>query len=192
MTSRWRSTSQMKIAIHQPNFVPWLPFFKKMMAVDKFVILGHCQFEKGGYQNRFHYADKWWTMSVEKGLFQIVDKTYVNHEEDWQSIVQGIGHVLTEEMTPLISNSLWQTNVGIIRFLARKLGIATPIVFDSPTPLRSTDRLIYICQQNKADTYVAGPSGTQYMDLAQFKAARIKVEILEVQDKDKKHVFDLL
>lgn len=163
-----------------------------MMAVDKFVILGHCQFEKGGYQNRFHYADKWWTMSVEKGLFQIVDKTYVNHEEDWQSIVQGIGHALTEEMTSLVSNSLWQTNVGIIRFLARKLGIATPIVFDSPTPLRSTDRLIYICQQNKADTYVAGPSGTQYMDLAQFKAARIKVEILEVQDKDKKHVFDLL
>ena len=40
----------MRISIHQPNFVPWYPFFQKIQQCDKFIILTHCQFEKNGYQ----------------------------------------------------------------------------------------------------------------------------------------------
>ena len=43
----------MKIAIHQPNFLPWYPFFQKIKEVDKFIILGNCQFEKNGFQNPY-------------------------------------------------------------------------------------------------------------------------------------------
>ena len=50
----------MKISIHQPNFVPWYPFFQKIQQCDKFIILTHCQFEKNGYQNRFNFNDKGW------------------------------------------------------------------------------------------------------------------------------------
>ena len=43
----------MTITIHQPNFMPWYPFFEKIQQADIFVLLGHCQFEKNGFQNRF-------------------------------------------------------------------------------------------------------------------------------------------
>ena len=58
----------MRLAIHQPNFMPWYPFFEKIKNCDKFIMLTHCQFEKNGYQNRFNLNDKWYTMSVKKGL----------------------------------------------------------------------------------------------------------------------------
>ena len=76
----------MKIAIHQPNFLPWYPFFQKIKEVDKFIILGNCQFEKNGFQNRFNLNDKWHTMSIKKGLDPINTKTYLNPLKDWNKI----------------------------------------------------------------------------------------------------------
>ena len=76
----------MRIAIHQPNFLPWYPFFQKIKEVDRFVILKECQFEKNNYQNRFNFNDRWHTMSVNKGLEPIIEKTYLNPENDWNKI----------------------------------------------------------------------------------------------------------
>ena len=76
----------MVISIHQPNFMPWYPFFQKIQKCDKFVILTHCQFEKNGYQNRFNFNDDWYTMSVKKGLEPIKDKIYLNPKNDWDRI----------------------------------------------------------------------------------------------------------
>ena len=78
----------MRVSIHQPNFVPWYPFFQKIKEVDIFVILKECQFEKNGYQNRFNFNDKWYTMSVKKGLEPIRDKVYIDPKNM---------HILTEE-----------------------------------------------------------------------------------------------
>ena len=40
------------IAIHQPEYLPWLGFFKKMMNSELFVLLDDVQFEKKSWQNR--------------------------------------------------------------------------------------------------------------------------------------------
>lgn len=37
----------MKVAIHQPNFLPWLGYFNKIKQVDVFVFLDDVQFERG-------------------------------------------------------------------------------------------------------------------------------------------------
>ena len=58
----------MIVAIHQPNFMPWYPFFQKIAAADTFVVLTHCQFEKNNYQNRFNQRERWHTLSVNKAL----------------------------------------------------------------------------------------------------------------------------
>jgi hypothetical protein len=66
----------MRIAIHQPNFVPWFPFFYKMAMVDTFILLTHVQFEKNGFQNRFKHKDKWITKSIRSGVEEIAEKEY--------------------------------------------------------------------------------------------------------------------
>jgi WbqC-like protein family len=36
------------VAIHQPNFFPWLGYFNKIVRADAFVVLDHVQFQKTG------------------------------------------------------------------------------------------------------------------------------------------------
>ena len=79
----------MKISIHQPNFIPWYPFFQKIEEADIFVILRNCQFEKNNYQNRFNANNQWYTMRVKKGLEDIKDKKYINPLYDWNKIKKG-------------------------------------------------------------------------------------------------------
>ena len=42
----------MKIAIHQPNFMPWLGYFKKIKDADIFVILDEVKGSKNSFLNR--------------------------------------------------------------------------------------------------------------------------------------------
>lgn len=44
--------SQRVIAIHQPNFLPWLGFFHKVAKADCFVFLDDVEFSKGSVTNR--------------------------------------------------------------------------------------------------------------------------------------------
>ena len=40
------------VAIHQPNFLPWLGYFDKIVRADVFVILDNVQFSRGTLVNR--------------------------------------------------------------------------------------------------------------------------------------------
>ena len=42
------------IAIHQPNYIPWLGYFYKIYESDIFVFLDDVQFSNKGMQN-YHY-----------------------------------------------------------------------------------------------------------------------------------------
>ena len=174
----------MIVSIHQPNFIPWYPFFQKIEESDVFVLLGHCQFEKNNFQNRFNLNDKWHTMSVNKGLEPITDKKYLNPEKDWNKIKANLKqycHIL-DELDECISDNLFETNVSIIRKLCSILDIKTEIVLDYPTDLKSTERLVDICKHYGATKYLSGPSGKKYLDLSAFPS-NIEVEYQSEQTK---------
>jgi len=40
------------ISIHQPGYLPWLGFFKKILSSDVFVFLDDVQYKKHEFQNR--------------------------------------------------------------------------------------------------------------------------------------------
>lgn len=184
----------MRVSIHQPNFLPWYPFFEKMRSVDVFVLLGHCQFEKGKFQNRFRLHDQWHTMSVNHGLEPIVDKRYTSFQKDWSGIksrLPQLSHVLCA-FDEDIQESLHDTNVAIIRKIARLLEISTQIEMDSPTTTRATDRLVELCLKHGATTYVAGTSGGHYMELEKFERAGIKVETQDLSSLDRRHTLEIL
>lgn len=181
-------------AIHQPNFVPWYPFFQKLMAADVFVLLTNCQFEKNNYQNRFLFRDDWYTLRVRRGTAPIAEKRYVDPLADWE----GIKARLPEHREPLsafdpcIGESLALTNVGIIRAAAEMLGARTRIVLDHPTPLTKTDRLVDLCMHHGADTYLSGVTGREYLELEKFERAGVKVVFQDQAGMDRRHVFEVL
>lgn len=184
----------MIISIHQPNFFPWLPFFKKMEESNLFVILNHCQFEKNNFQNRFYYRNSWNTMSVYKGLDLIIEKKYVNPFEDWKKIKRKLSdkEKTLNNFDECISESLSETNVNLITSIANHLKIKTEIVLDEKTDLLSNERLISICKKYGASKYIAGAGGKNYMDLDKFKDAGIEVIFQDLKEDEKIHTLDVL
>jgi len=181
------------VAIHQPNFCPWLPFFKKVEAADLFVILTHCQYTRDCYQQRFNMAGKWYSMGVNHKFGEAIrEKRYVNHQEDWAKIRRRVNKPVADDLTPYIRESLVDTNVSIIIHMMGLLGIRTPVVLDYPTALTGTERLVDICRHFKATRYLAGRSGAGYMDASQFVTAGIAVDYQQVSPEDSKHVFEIL
>ena len=183
----------MKLAAHQPNLIPWMPLIHKIAASDVFVLMGHCQFEKNGFQNRFRLrvGSPWHTMSVRHGKEPIIRKKYVRPKEDWDKIKFSLlEYPILNEFDPFIKESLWETNVGIILKIVELLKIKTPIHFDWQTQLRGTERLAAICKEFNADTYLGGSSTSKYMEPEVFRAAGIKIE--QQTYGDKRHVLEVL
>jgi hypothetical protein len=184
----------MIITIHQPNFFPYYPFFQKMEDSDIFVILTYCQFEKNNFQNRFNKIDKWYTMSVNKGLDPIYTKTYLNPEKDWKRIKDMLPEykdILTQFDDCLDSN-LSKMNSNIIVKIKYILGLKTKIVFDYPTGLKGTERLVDICVKNGATTYISGISGSKYLDTKQFTDNDISLLFQNETKMVKKPIIDIL
>lgn len=183
----------MKVAIHQPNFMPWRPFFAKMAAVDYFVVLTRCRFSREHYQHRFKYQDQWYTMGVKDVRHPdlILNKRYADPIEDWAAIKRRLPRFKSwfDQFDAHIGPELWLTNFVIIRMITEQLGIKTPIIVDPIPSCTGTDRLIEICKALNADTYLAGRSGVKYMEPAKFEQAGIKVEYQEPSDL--RHVFEL-
>ena len=182
----------MRVSIHQPNFVPWYPFFQKIKEVDIFVILKECQFEKNGYQNRFNFNDKWYTMSVKKGLEPIRDKVYIDPKNSWDKIKNSLPKYksILDEMDKCIGENLAATNFCIISNFCEMLGIDTELEVDQPTDLISTERLLDICKFWGATEYLSGIGGKDYLDVKLFNDSGIKVVFQE--DMDRRHTLELL
>lgn len=172
----------MTISIHQPNFFPHLPFFEKMRDSDIFVLLRYCQYEKGGYQNRF-FLNGWHTMSVNRGLEPIISKRYINHAPDWNKIKSNLPQYDLSQFDDCISEDLSFTNTHIIKRIAKLMNIRTSIFEDEPSEHTGTERLLYICKKYGATTYLSGASGTKYMDTKIFEREGIEIKYQNSQTR---------
>lgn len=163
-----------------------------MQEADLFVILSQTQFRKGGYENRFNVGDKWHTMSVNAGLEPIGLKRYVSVEKDWGYIKKAFRSKELWRFDKCISSSLFATNVNIINACKELLNIDTPLEFDYLTTLTGTERLIDLCKHYKADKYLSGISGKNYLELSKFEDAGIEVIFQDGSKMIKKALVEVL
>lgn len=131
-------------------------------------------------------------MSVNSGLQPIGEKYYTKPVQDWEKIKAKLPQYksILNSFDPCISESLMGTNINIILMISAMLKIRTGYSMDLPTDLTATDRLVKICQDHGATTYVSGPSGKDYMDMEAFDRAGIEVEFHE--NKDKRPILEVL
>ena len=182
----------MILTIHQPNFIPWYPFFQKIEQADVFIILSRCQFEKNNFQNRFNMNNNWYTMSTNKGLDPIKTKTYLDYKKDWNKIKVNLSEYNLSIFDECISDSLVKTNTFIIKKICKLLGMETIILNDIPTTFTGTDRLVEICKYYNADTYLSGISGKKYLELDKFKNNKIEIKFQNEDTMIKKPIIKIL
>ena len=75
-----------KIAAHQPNFIPWAGFWNKLVNSDVFIITAGMQYVRRGFSNRVIMSDNgsWATVPVKAGFIpyneiKISDLSAVRH-----------------------------------------------------------------------------------------------------------------
>jgi hypothetical protein len=185
----------MRVAIHQPHYLPWLGYLAKLAAADLFIVLDVVQYSKHGWQNRNRIKTtdgaRWLTVPVHAPFGTPIGEVTVDGSQGWaarhlRAIENAYAHAPglathREELRRFYATPwthLAPLATASARWLARAFGITTPVRLASELGAMSRDptgRLVELCQAVGADTYLAGPHGAAYMDLDQFAAARIGV-----------------
>jgi hypothetical protein len=184
-----------KLAVHQPHYLPWLGYLAKWAAADLLVFLDTVQYEKNGWQNRnrIRTADgaHWLTVPVHAHLGMPIAEVTVDTTQPWRARhLRAIEHAYARAphlpahhgtLRTLLDvdwTQLTQLAVASSEWLARAVGITTPARLASTLRVDGEDatrRLIEICKVVGADTYLAGGHGARYMDSARFRDAGIRV-----------------
>lgn len=186
----------MRVAIHQPQYLPWLGYFDKMDQVDCFVLLDDVQFKKNEWQNRNRIKTaagwQWLTVPVLHYSSQRISDVKINPTVSWarkhiQALVSNYASApffdhhrpFFEDLYTREWDSLLELNLATISYLVEALAIRTKLVLASSLPLpakvEATDRLVAICQALEADTYLSGAGGRGYLDLTRFDEAGIRI-----------------
>jgi len=184
-----------KVAIHQPHYLPWLGYLAKWAAADVFVLLDTVQYEKNGWQNRNRIKTRegpaWLTVPVRAPLGTPIREVGVDARQPWRRRhARAIEHAYADApcfgrfrdgLADLYARE-WRALAPLaeasVRWLGAGFGIATPIHLASELGVGASEpsaRLVGLCRAVGADTYLAGRDGITYMDLAQFAAAGISV-----------------
>lgn len=185
----------MIVAIHQPQYLPWIGYFDKMLKADLFCYLDNVQYKKNEWQNRNRIKTsqgwQWLSVPVSYRFPQKIHEVRVNNATGWakkhlQALVSSYGKApFFENYIDFFTDaygrrweSLSELNIHMIAFIRSQLGLGDqPVVLSSSLAPGEdpTGRLVDICRALGADTYLAGRDGAKYMDLEKFKAAGLKV-----------------
>jgi hypothetical protein len=187
----------MKVAIHQSQYLPWPPYFRKIAAADVFVVMDSVQYQKNGVQNRNQVRNKdgafWLTIPVTGHLEDtIAQKKLVDDrwaDKHWKSLQAAYARAphwaaLAEPLRALYERryeTLGAANDAFFSFLVKTLGITAKVVKLSELTPEGTGSALVLsaCQALKADRYVSGTGAKAYLDEAAFKNAGIAIDYLE-------------
>jgi len=185
-----------KVAIHQPQYLPWLGYFDKLDSADVFIFLDTVQFKKHEWQNRNRIRVKdgwqWLTVPIIDRFPERIDRVEINGKTDWQRkhcqalrLLYGrapFWNPFGPELLALLESpwtGLSGLNVAVTDFLCQHLGITTRRVLASSHVAREdpTDRLLDLCRAVGGTVYLAGESGPSYMDASRFLQAEIAIQV---------------
>ena len=189
----------MKVAVHQPEFLPYPGFFQKMAKVDYFVVLDDVQYTKNNWQNRNRIwcpnkGETFLTTPVilEGHTSKTIREMQLSYRDEGAWQIRNIaklqnnygGHQFFSEYWPelhqLFSNKwdlLISQNLAYINFLRTQLEISTPLLFSSELQASGnrSSRLANIAVQLGCSTYVSGLGAKQYLDIGAFQDSGIEV-----------------
>lgn len=188
----------MIVTIHQPEHLPWLGFFNKLSKAELFVILDSVQFEKNYFQNRnriigsngAQYIGIPVNMSGHMSGTIATTEIAIKSNPTWKrkylnTIKMGYSkHPFFAEVYPILEDAInldttyvADINIAIFQKFAEKMGFQPKYIRSSELDVSGlkSDLILDICKCVNATTYIAGPSGRDYLDMESFENANIEV-----------------
>lgn len=182
--------AQLILSGHQPEYLPYLGFFYKVLKSDKFVLVDHIQFTKKKFQNRNRIRDSkgplWLTVPVlSKGKqFQAINEVKINNAIEWRKkhlrslqCIYGKAPFFEECYVPLEKlydrkfTHLSELNIELIKAILALLGIRRELFISSEYGFTGakTELLIQMCKQFGCTAYLSGEGGRKYVEEEMFR-----------------------
>jgi hypothetical protein len=184
------------VAIHQPNFFPWLGYFQKIAKADAFLFLDASEFSSGSWINRVRIAvqgkPQWITCPrLHPGVPSAINQIQIDDRQPWRkklsrTLQQSYARAAcSSEVLPWIleliaegPSTLAAFNVQAIAEIRRRLEIKTECFLQSELAirkdLRGSEMLAELVRTLEGTVYLAGDGADDYEDLAPYQ--RLKIE----------------
>lgn len=182
-------------SIHQPNYIPYIGLFHKILLSDIFIFYDNAQYTKGDFHNR--NTIKWpngpillsLPVSVKMGqAINEVSFTYWSLDKHWKTIEQSYkkskyydqfsGQI--KSIFDYTGTNLAAYNIRSIKILCELLWISTQLVVLSEMmpsmTSSSSEALADICALYWSDTYISWSWWRWYIDSSIFKKANIALK----------------
>ena len=188
----------MIISIHQPNYIPWIGFFYKLLLSDTYIVFDDVQYPRGkDYANRnqikTNNGKMWLTTSVlgkkdlkpwnqvkinnngwkEKHLSNI--KSFYKKSPYFEKYYPMIEKIYNEEYDLLIDFNI-DLIIGILICIG-KLDLNMVLSSSIKTELTGLDKILYILKDQWATKYISGDGegSKRYIDEQLFKDNNIEL-----------------
>jgi ribosomal protein S18 acetylase RimI-like enzyme len=208
------------IAIHQPNFLPWLGYFDKIARCDTFILLDDVQLVRGkSFTSRTKILnfgkEMWLTVPIlSKSDELLIKESKIDEKQNWkkkhlktiylsykksQYFDEIYGHI--EQVYNLESEFLIDFNLKFIKDTCDLLGIKTNIINASDILSNKTglDRIIELLESVGGTKYISGTGAgsKRYIDEEIFRNKHIELiwqpdlEFIYYQNNTKQFVKNL-
>jgi hypothetical protein len=187
-----------KLAIMQPYILPYVGYFQAMKAVDQYVIYDDVQFVKGGWINRNHILLGGRRQRFTLPLAGASPNKLINQIEFkgefakfQQTLAQAYARAPQKAaVLKLMAEICAHPDRRVHRFignsfiiLAEYLGFETQFVYSSELPkdpsLRAQDRVLAICDELGATTYINAIGGRSLYSREAFWERGIEIYFLK-------------
>lgn len=193
------------VAIHQPNFFPWLGYFHKIANCDYFVFLDDVQLPKKGgtWSNRvkvlINEQGKWMTAPIVRNYSGVrpINEVCFDEEKPWRKSVIGTVQSVYktapyyEEIFPFLREliehqeaNIADYNIHAISKISEKIGIdVQKFQRSSDTPYKgaANEMLVSITKYWGGDVYLCGGGADGYQDEAVFKSGGVELHYQNFQ-----------
>lgn len=182
--------------------MPYLGFFDKMAESNAFIILDDTQIQKNSYLNRNKIKTPngsiWLTIPTKGHLSQKINEVEIDDSKHWRNDhlksiyfnykkAKNFAKIYPklEKIYQNKENNLAKFNFLTINFLAKELKLKPKFYFSSEFGLREkgSKLLLAIAKKLKADVYLSGEMGKEYLQVEIFKKEGIKVEFQKFKAK---------
>ncbi len=185
----------MIVAIHQPNYLPWLGYFHKIAVVDVFVFLDDVQYSKNSYTNRVQVLGsgqaRWLTVPVSFSFGDPISGVRAS-APDWLDdhcnrlsayyarapYFAAVWPRLHEILMSAALDDLALINSHLVKTISAELKLKCRFESSSNLQIEATsgdDRLIEIVSAiDPGAIYLFGRGGAKYQDAEKFREAGIE------------------
>ncbi len=195
------------VAIHQPNYFPWLGFFHKIYHSDIFIYLDNTPMGSGkNFTQRVKLIDhkgnpQWLSVPVKKHLRQTLFKDieiqnslnwaqdHINKLENYYRKSRNYDHYLLKIENLLNKHSdfkyLASFNIFLIEEMLKELGISTLTIRASEMKTCEDDkklRLIELIKETTCNIYYSGSGANKYQKNSDYESHSIKLVYSEINN----------